>query len=66
MNTENLMQIMLTARQHDIDDLIEKLWRARIWMRQNPAAHAKNICLSRAFKARIKERANGRTKTGNS
>ena len=47
------MQLMLTARQHDLDNLIEKQWRARIWLRQHPAARAKNVELRQFFKDRI-------------
>ena len=48
------MQLMLTARQHDLDNLIEKQWRARVWMRQHPTASAKNVELRQFFKDRIK------------
>ena len=48
------MQLMLTARQHDLDNLIEKQWRARIWLRQHPAARAKNVELKQFFKTHIK------------
>ena len=47
------MQLMLTARQHDLDNLIEKQWRARIWLRQHPAARAKNVELKQLFKDSI-------------
>ena len=47
------MQLMLTARQHDLDNLIEKQWRARIWLRQHPTARAKNVELKQFFKDRI-------------
>ena len=46
-----------TVSQAQSDRLLEKQWRARIWMRANPFAYAMNMKLKSFYKHSAKSKA---------
>ena len=44
--------------QAEMDKLLLKQWQSRVWMRQNPFAHAMNLKVRRYFRERIREQSN--------
>ena len=57
------MQIV-TQTQDQADQLIEKQWRARVWMSQNPFARAMNLKVRLYFKGKCDEKATVSAITG--